>query len=444
MSKKYLFSMFLFLLYLVTSNKIIYLSNNVDFPIEKIIFDSESLPIDYNSVHHAIDDLYYISTLHEELFIRGWAFYDVVDSNEKRNIFLILSGSTSYQIPLALDRRGDVVNYYSLPDFYSNNLGFFADFSTITIKNGVYDIYLYVKENEEVAGYIKTDKRIVKDYNGIREWTPPEPSEVAIPSHLEENEEISLFIDSKNLSTTGGLSIQGWSFMEEIETENQNVYLLFTQKNGIQFMYETTSVLRTDVGTAYDNPKYNQSGFSLTTTLSPNKYDLESLSFQVVIEEGGVYHLSGKIHNFEEESKALVDEVPVKDTNTSVEIPETIYETEMISFYIDALIMEETQGITVRGWTFFREEETETQSVYLLFTDDEGNQLLYETNKESRPDVGSHFENELYNNAGFQGVIPTTDSHFNFPNSTMQIIIELRGEYFLNPTSIQVYNKNEQ
>lgn len=430
--------MLFFSIYFFNADKIIYSIKHQDFRVTKI---SKEFTPDFTSLTgwYAFDTFNYRGSLEETLEIIGWSFFEVEQENDERYVEILFVGESNYSIEAALQSRFDVKDSFN-GNLHSNNLGFSATFSTITIKNGEYDIYLYVKENETTEGYIKTNKRIVKDYNGIREYVPPEPTEVAKPSELEEYEGISFFIDSKKISSSGEVSVSGWAFMEEIETENQNIYLLFTQQDGSQFMYETNSVTRNDVGTHFDNPLYNYSGFSLSTTLNPDEYVLEGLSFQVVIEDNGTYYLSEIRYDFNEIEVEKVSDPEEILSNMQIDFPEEYIGTEDISYNIDNITI--SDNISIRGWTYLSQKETADQRVQLLFTAEDGTQVMYETTQQSRPDVGTHFENELYYEAGFSAIIDVATSDFEFQDSSMQIVIEIDGEFFLKPSTIPVENKN--
>jgi hypothetical protein len=137
--------------------------------------------------------------------------------------------------------------------------GFEGEFSTITMKNGIYKLYIYDWENEKNYGVVDTGRLYEKDANGMKEfiWTS---SEVDLDSQNAIQQGLTSYIDIFEVQEADLLNITGWAFVNELDCENQKVYLEIVGKNG-SVIYDTTWVRRVDVGDVYNNRRYDQSGF---------------------------------------------------------------------------------------------------------------------------------------------------------------------------------------
>lgn len=117
----------------------------------------------------------------ETVLLDGWAFVETVDNNDNREIKVIIENEKhSYEITMKdvyTYERNDVETAYVNKKIGNNKrVGFHYEFSTLQIKNGVYNIYIYVWENEENYGIADTGIQVKKDGASFKIYTPEENS----------------------------------------------------------------------------------------------------------------------------------------------------------------------------------------------------------------------------------------------------------------------------
>ncbi len=154
--KVYVIALFLFAFYLLFANQII-LFFNKDVKTRKVNLT------DYNSnseVIYSIDTGEEIGGLLEKCYIQGWAFCETEQDNSEKEISLLfksVSGEKCYVIDNKAQSRNDVYGVFrEQKKIYSALNGLECQFSTINFKEGEYELFLYVWENESNYGLIKT------------------------------------------------------------------------------------------------------------------------------------------------------------------------------------------------------------------------------------------------------------------------------------------------
>ena len=91
--------------------------------------------------------------------------------NKARTIHVILSSDSNTYVSEAINViRVDVfTKFKDSKKMYNGEVGFQAEFSTIAMKDGIYDLYIYVKENDDIYGINNTGLKYIRDKNGFRE-----------------------------------------------------------------------------------------------------------------------------------------------------------------------------------------------------------------------------------------------------------------------------------
>lgn len=169
MSKKvYIIAMTLFLVYLISANSII-LSFFKDERLQKVNFSE----IQGNSeVYYSMDSLEELGGLLERFYAQGWAYCETEVDNTNKTISIILKDISSdlcYRIDSVAGERADVYGVFrDEKKIYNQMNGLECQFSSINIKSGTYELYLYVKENDVNYGLANTGFRYIKDRDGFR------------------------------------------------------------------------------------------------------------------------------------------------------------------------------------------------------------------------------------------------------------------------------------
>lgn len=158
MNKKtvYVIALFLFAFYLIFANQII-LFFHKDMRTREVNLE------DYNSnceVNYSIDTGEEIGGLLEKCYIQGWAFCETEQDNSEKEISLLfksVDGNKCYAIDNKAQSRDDVYGVFrEQKKIYSALNGLECQFSTINFKEGEYELFLYVWENESSYGLIET------------------------------------------------------------------------------------------------------------------------------------------------------------------------------------------------------------------------------------------------------------------------------------------------
>lgn len=280
----YLFLVVLFLIYLFSANNIIsFFVGNV---VKVVDFDKIE-PKD--EVLFSIDKFTEYRDLEQIVFFQGWAFCETAEENNDKEISLIFaSDNASYEYKMQTSNREDVYNAFrDSKKIKGINHGFAGEFSTIPMKDGVYELHIYVWENDKNYGMVKTGKLYKKDSKGFDEfeWVS---SKIKIDLTKAKLENTTSFIDIFNYQDDGHVNIVGWAFVEKLDCENQKVYLEITDKNGKKAIYDTKSVPRADVGDGYKNPLYNKSGFYSLIPLS--ELEKGNTTIRIYIENAGALY----------------------------------------------------------------------------------------------------------------------------------------------------------
>ncbi|MDF3003982.1 MAG: hypothetical protein K0S22_454 [Oscillospiraceae bacterium] len=209
----------------------------------------------------SIDGFEYKGGLKEEIDMYGWAFCETTADNSDKAIQLILrSQDRCYLVHTQLEDRSDVAKEYKKSyDIRGNLHGYAADFSSVGVRSGVYDLYLYCRENEENYGLVHTGKQFVKKGTQLtmRDWiavplaaAPGTVTGQGTPNYLD-----MAAIENNTLV------LKGWILAEGQDCSAQTVYI-HLQGDGIDTYYSTQSVPRPDVAKGHGNPLYNMSGFN--------------------------------------------------------------------------------------------------------------------------------------------------------------------------------------
>ena len=194
-----------------------------------------------------------------------------------------------------LKRRDDVFDafkeQYKIKGSYH---GISSNVSTVGVKTGIYKLYIYCKENEDNYGLVDTGIMIRKDNRGIRQyaWYSSE-----LYSFVEtiSNRNVESAIDSASV-TEDSFRVIGWAFVPDLDTANQSVYVRLTFDDGTKVTYDTQNISRPDVGIAYENDLYNNSGFM--AVIPGDKLKGGGIKIEILVKNEGNVYLSSSSYRF--------------------------------------------------------------------------------------------------------------------------------------------------
>gem|GEM_PF-1595456 len=292
---------------------------------------------------------------------------------------------------------GKVVHYSTIPmerpevgpayknPFY-NHSGFYAK---IPLKDGL-DID------------VCTIRFVVKNRNGIyksRAWKFGISSRAEIMLEEHESRAVKVNVDVNKERKEGKKSYHnliGWVFVENQDTRGQKVYVQFEKPDGTVLHYSAWSYERPEVGPAYKNPFYNHSGFYAKIPLKDG-LDVDTCTIRFVVKnKSGIYK----------------SRIWRSGISSRVEITPSVPVSRLVIFYLDANVERKENNRSyhyLAGWVYVKDQETRGQKVYVQIGNPDGSVVHYSTMSLERTDVGTGFNNPLYNASGFNARIPLKD-----------------------------------
>ena len=359
-----------------------------------------------DQVYYAVDEIDFKNDIFDSFIFKGWVYCETnKENNEKTASILLANDNQRYIKALNLSKRTDVTQAfkekYKIRGSYHGIQGVF---STVGVKNGIYNVYIYCRENNENYGLVDTGMKLKKDGKGISEYKW-ESTKTNISTHVEHLKAKSN-LDSA-ITAEGYLQINGWSFVDGFDTASQSVYIRLSNEDGTTATYSTQSYYRYDVGTAFKNIIYDKSGF--TAIIPKDELQDGNIQIDVLVKNGDSIYLAEKkyvyVYNDFEESFILREAKERETVNKEINIDlNNIKEDSNIKYYVDSCTLGEF--LSIKGWAYISDKNASNTSVYLAITKPDGSTRVFSTAKVSRSDVAKHFNNELYYESGFKSVIP--------------------------------------
>lgn len=264
----------IFIFWMMFSNQII--SHSAGLSLKKVSFSSYSEST--TPIHVHIDQMIIGEDLLKQVSIAGWMFGESRVSNSERYsglLFVHENQHDVYLVDAVLNERADVRSVYQdlLPQNSTLNIGMMASFSTIGMKEGVYSLYAYCKENDQEFGIQDTNIKFMKNgtsyeqYHFVSESIP----EIAI-YNAEMNAELDIVNADKDY-----LYLYGWAFIKDAICANQSVFIKMSNDDK-QLTFTTQPMIRKDVADAYKSEQYFMSGYQAAIPLKdmmPGEYLVE-------------------------------------------------------------------------------------------------------------------------------------------------------------------------
>ena len=119
-----------------------------------------------------LDSCEYLGGILEKAYFQGWAFCETEYDNKDKKIILVFKSVDSdkcYTVETRAQDRPDVYGaFHETRKIYGSLNGVECMFSTIKIKEGVYDYYVAVVENEYNYGIYNTNLQYEKSKDGFQ------------------------------------------------------------------------------------------------------------------------------------------------------------------------------------------------------------------------------------------------------------------------------------
>lgn len=243
-------------------------------------------------LYWSLDAVQVMNDAMEDFSFAGWAFVETDEDNPDRYTSLILKGeSVSYEMPiLDVIPRPDLITTFPSRRIRSENTGFGAMYTTLRMRDGVYEIYLYCRENDVNYGMVHTGFVLEKrgrrlSYAG---WRSRPTKLSAAPGGAD----TAYAVDNISMRNQW-LSITGWAFVPGA-TGSQTVYVSLTNEDGKALQYTTKNVARADVAMVFDNPDCATCGFD--THIPMEEIEDGVWTVRVLVKHPGGVAASGTIY----------------------------------------------------------------------------------------------------------------------------------------------------
>lgn len=348
--------------------------------------------------------------------IIGWSFVETSQKNDNRYVrFYFISDKYTYCIDTILSWR-EIFMVFKEKKIQGREHGFSTEFSTLAMKDGVYNIYLENYENEENYGIVNIKKVLVKK-NGkvtiepfIKEAVKKEINERPISK----NGVLQCYID--NIHKNNKIyKVFGWAYLKDINKTGK-IYVGIKDKSGKEEYYTTELVERPDVVKHFNNNSdLLNSGFE--TNIKFNDIENYQLS-SIIIEYDGKYYRQ-KIENKQINAENL-------ETSSKYNFSDkNILTNHSVLSNIDKI--DNINGrFLVSGWAYIKDKK-KTGKVYVGMKGKTGKETYYTVEPIERPDVVKHFNNVDLLNSGFTANIKI-DNIEDYQLSS--IVIEYDGKYY--------------
>lgn len=240
------------------------LSNITEFNID---IDS----INKDKVYYHIDSIVNYDNMMKYIALKGWSFVETEQSADNRTVYLVLkSADREYAINGILHNR-EIFAKFKEKKINGIKHGFVFQFSTLHLKNDIYKIYLFTKENTENYGIVDTNKiivinngsAVVKDF--INKSTQVDITGEKIVNNIRYS--IDKVYKEDNL-----LQVSGWAYIKS-DNKTGDIYIGIKNRNSNEQFFATNKIIRDDVGQHFQNKLLSNSGFNAAIPINDNQID---------------------------------------------------------------------------------------------------------------------------------------------------------------------------
>lgn len=436
----YIITMAVLILLLVFSSGVIQLATSSDFSLKKINFSD----IPENTEPVVVTPTFvYNGGILETVYVTGWAFCETEHDNSEKQINLVfknIDSDTAFISHNSAQLRLDVYGAFAATKkIYNGMNGYYSEFSTFIMPNGVYELYINVVENEYNYGIATTncfykkapDKFYEVNSDGSDfERETNEESDSETDFVISSVNEVNLILEESNPSGTAWidafdctgteLSVSGWGSYSAETNNEQTLYLAVRYFDGTVKYYPTEENSRTDVAIAYNDTSYTSCGFYISVPIDEN---IEKFNIFIVSEiQGKCYKLitNGQTSYPVGESTVVTQEPSAAETTVTAEsdgeTPQTAVSVSLALnednqvfeqglAYVDMVTIE-NGFLNIIGWGSVSPETNGSQQLILAIDASDSPTQYFIPETISRNDVADHFNDESYLYCGFCCIIP--------------------------------------
>lgn len=252
----------LFVIWMFLSTAILSSIVNRNVNIKKL----SSMPYDtQETLYYWIDDFSISEDLWDTVSVYGWLVGLSEESQGTKTTSLIFkSDHNIYKVEAETFGWANELQFLNDKglNITDKNIRYGITFSPLQFKNGVYQLFLYWQKGANDAGLIATDIFIKKESEGTY-FYDKFSQKVALPTQIAptQNDGYGWVDTIKYEGTQGVLKINGWAFLDEMDSTYQQVYIGVKKADSMDY-YEAFPHSRIDLVGYQENTACQNSGFS--------------------------------------------------------------------------------------------------------------------------------------------------------------------------------------
>lgn len=286
----------IFLIYLLFANQLVLYATGKQHDVIKV---NELPEINDRPIFYDFDNTYSLDNLTEEYFIQGWVFCESesmgipyegsvsFENLDKKVTLYLISDNNVYKIETKKISRLDIWEVFNVSkNIHGMYHGYNARFSTIGIKDGIYDLYILTEENEHDKAFNICNASFEK--KGTRFYKRSNEPVTGIENI--EKTDMEFYLDGV-YADSGALMLVGWGLSPKLEMKNALKYIQVTNADGDTHIFRSYDQYRGDIVEAYNN-NYAMVGYSCQI---PLEYLTDGTNIiRLIIFDNNKYYISEK------------------------------------------------------------------------------------------------------------------------------------------------------
>lgn len=259
------------------------------------------------------------------------------------------------------------------------------------------------------------------------------------------DEDISKYVKNKVLFGIDGFNfngdvfdsfnINGWAFCETAsDNSNKEVWIILDNDHNT-YVKKAELIKRIDVAGKF------KSNFNIK-----NVYHGVYSTVSTVGVKSGIYKVYLYCKENDEDYGLADTGIMIKKDSTGISkhiwnssLLLDIFETDTnvnVKCSFDSVTLIDNNNLEISGWALVEGIDTSDQIVYVRIKDKDGNTATYNTQKISRPDVATYFNNILYYDSGYKAIIPISELHTN--SITIEILVGYGENVYLSSETYSI------
>ena len=280
-NKKSLLLFAIIFLWMFNATKIIALFANKDIEIRKL----DELPSEVNSsIYYWIDETTLSADLLNTISIYGWLVSQPDDAmNEKEVAIIFKSDQEIYEIPAEIFPENNVLAMLKGKglNISNENIRFGISFSSLAMKQGVYQMFLRSRGNEGELGLVETNIFFERNNMGLEKHYA-ESETITAPHSMPEEKALGYgWVDSLKVQNNI-LYLTGWGFLDGMDSTQQQVVINIKNVNGKDEYYRAYPYSRVDLVGYESNLRSQNAGIDAVIDIGTSEISPDDITVFVI------------------------------------------------------------------------------------------------------------------------------------------------------------------